>query len=137
MISSTSSVQGQSGQQSTVGDAFDSVRMQDFINLLVSELQNQDPLNPVNNSEILQQVSQIKAIQANDRLSDTLTSLQYQQALVTASSLIQQNVVGMTDYGMRITGKVDSVSIENQEVFFHIGGDVVAMKNLISILPQE
>jgi flagellar basal-body rod modification protein FlgD len=136
MISPSSAVQGQIGQQSPSGNAFDKVNMQDFLKLLITELQSQDPTNPVDNSEILQQLSQIKAIESNDRLSSTLTSLQYQQALVTAGSLLLQNVEGLTDDGTQVSGQVDSVSIENQEVNLNIGQNVVPMKNLITILPQ-
>jgi flagellar basal-body rod modification protein FlgD len=136
MISSSSAVQGLLGQQAATGDAFDKVNMQDFIKLLITQLQNQDPTSPVDNSEILQQLSQIKAIESNERLSDTLTSLQYQQALVTAGSLLLQDVEGLTGEGIPVSGKVDSVSIEDQEVYLHIGDNVVPMKNLVTILPQ-
>jgi flagellar basal-body rod modification protein FlgD len=136
MISATSAIQGQIGQQATTGNAFDKVDMQDFIKLLITELQSQDPTTPMDNSEILQQISQIKAIESNERLSSTLNSLQYQQALVTAGSLLQRNVTGMTGEGTLVSGKVESVSIDNQEVYLHIGENVVAMKNLITILPQ-
>jgi flagellar basal-body rod modification protein FlgD len=131
ILSSTSNT-----SSSSVGNAYDNMDMQDFIKLLITELQNQDPTSPVDNSEILQQLSQIKSIESNDRLSSTLTSLQYQQALVTAGSLLQRTVAGLTDDGTQIAGKVDSVSIENQEVYLHIGNSVVPMKNLSTILPQ-
>ena len=35
-----------------------------------------------------------------------------------------------------VSGKVDSVSIEDQDVYLHIGQSVVPMKNLMTILPQ-
>ena len=66
-ISSASNVTGQSGQQATSGtDAFQEVDLDVFIKLLIAELQNQDPMNPLDNHEILQQVSQIREIESND-----------------------------------------------------------------------
>src|SRR3972149_4141280 len=99
MISSTTGISGQQGQQALTSDAFNKVELQDFVKLLVTELQNQDPLDPVKNSEILEQISQIKAIESNQRLSDTLASLQLQQNLVAASSLLEKTIVGLTNKG--------------------------------------
>ena len=51
--SATQALATQGAQESTGYDAFSEVNLQDFIALLVAELQNQDPLNPMDNSEIL------------------------------------------------------------------------------------
>ena len=56
----------------------------------MAELQNQDPMEPMKNSELLQQVSQIRAIQSNDRLTDTLESVSLGQNLATAGNLLDR-----------------------------------------------
>ena len=95
--------------------------MSDFLNLLVTELQNQDPMNPMDDSQILQEVSQIKEIESNQRLSDTLTSMQTQQNLVAASTLLQKTVTGLADSGSTITGQVDKVTVDSSGVKVCIG----------------
>lgn len=136
-ISSTSNILGQQGQQSATSDAFNKVNLQDFVKLLVAELQNQDPLNPMDNSEILQQVSQIKSIESNQRLSDTLTSMQLQQNLMAASSLLQKTITGLTDNGDRVSGQVDRVSLDNNSVKLHVGQQTVSLSNVAEIDPGQ
>jgi flagellar basal-body rod modification protein FlgD len=133
MISSSSSVQGQQSQQTNSSDALGKVDMNDFLKLLVTQLQNQDPLNPMDDAQILQQVSQIKAIESNQRLSDTLTSMQLQQGLSTASALLQKNITGITGDGTQVTGTVDRVTMDNDGVNVCIGDKTISLKNISGV----
>ena len=76
-------------------DAFNKMDLGQFIKLLVTEMQNQDPMNPMDNSQILQQISQIKAIASNDKMSNTLTSMQLQQDMTSGSVLLNQTIKGL------------------------------------------
>jgi len=135
MLSNTIGALGTQGQQnSAANDAFARVDLNDFIKLLVTELQHQDPLNPMDNQEILQQISQIREIESNQRLTDTLESVLLGQNVVTAGNLIGQTVVGLSEEGDRITGQVDRVSIEKGLARLHVGEHAVALKNVAEIL---
>jgi len=85
--------------------------MDHFLQLLITELQNQDPLDPMENSEMLQQISQIREIGATDQLRESLESMQQSQGISTASSLIGKQVQALTDDGFVLFGVVQSVQI--------------------------
>src|SRR5207237_7270399 len=82
-----------------------------FLQLMVSELTNQDPLNPMDNTQLVQQMGELRSIAASDQLSKTLQAVQTQQSLTTASSLIGKTVTALGDKG-DIKGVVQSVSVE-------------------------
>ena len=42
---------------------------------MITELQNQDPLNPMDNTQMLEQINQIRQIGATDKLTSTLDSV--------------------------------------------------------------
>ncbi len=46
-----------------------------FLKLLVTQMQNQDPLNPLENAEITSQLAQISTVNGIDKLNDTLKTL--------------------------------------------------------------
>ena len=76
MMPSTVGTVGRQGQQNPTGkDAFQQLELGDFIKLMVTELQHQDPMNPMDNTQILQQMSQMRAIAASDQLNETLQSV--------------------------------------------------------------
>ncbi len=117
------------------------VDVDQFLQLLVTELQNQDPLDPMDNSQLLQQISLIREISATDQLSQTLGSMHRGQNLATASSLIGKQVTALTDAAKNVTGVVDRVSVEVGEgqsseriLRVHIGAESVALENIREIV---
>ncbi len=122
------------------GEGLDSLDPAQFLNLIITQLQNQDPLAPTDNAALMQQVGQLREITANDKLTTTLTSFSITQELTTASTLIGRNINGLDTTGDEITGLVDSVSIKvdekdrnNRQVRVQVGSKTVDMSNVRSI----
>lgn len=116
------------------------VNIDDFLKLMIAELQNQDPLDPMKNSEMLQQLSHIRTIGASDQLSRTLEAVLMGQNLSTASTLIGKDVSALTDQGINVTGRVDRVTASATEqgsrtLRVHIGDHSIALQNVREILP--
>ncbi len=67
-----------------------------FLKLLVAQMQNQDPLNPMDNAQVTSQIAQINTVSGIDKLNTTVTGLSSQfvqmQALQGAS-LVGHDVV--------------------------------------------
>jgi hypothetical protein len=80
---------------------------------MIAELQNQDPLNPLENDELLAQISQIRAVGASEKLSETLESVLLGQNIASATNLIGADVEGISDDGERVSGNVARVTIDN------------------------
>ena len=49
-----------SGQTGGATDSFTDIDIDEFLALMIAELQNQDPLDPMDNSEMVQQIGQIR-----------------------------------------------------------------------------
>src|SRR6478735_1828303 len=75
-----------------------------FLQLMVSELTHQDPLNPMDNTQLVQQIGELRSIAASDQLTTTLQSLQTQQSLTTAASLIGKQVTALDTGNNNISG---------------------------------
>ena len=133
---SLNAIQGQQGPQAPNHDAFQELNLDTFIKLLVTELQSQDPMKPMDNSEIVQQVSQIRAIESNTRLTSTLEAVVLGQNMATASSLLGRTIGGLDDQSNRVQGKVDRVSVADGVARLHVGERTVPLKNVAEILPE-
>ncbi len=68
----------------------------DFLQLLVVQLTNQDPLAPTSNEAILNQLSSMREIQLSSTLADSLKTLTDNQRHATVASLIGKHVTGTT-----------------------------------------
>jgi len=91
-----------------------------FLKLLITELQNQDPLNPLDNSEMLAQINQIREVGATDRLTATLESVLLGQNIASSTNLIGADVDAVSDDNQRVSGTVTRVTIENGKPKLHL-----------------
>ncbi|MEM1011347.1 MAG: flagellar hook capping FlgD N-terminal domain-containing protein [Planctomycetota bacterium] len=92
---------------------------EDFINLMVTQLQNQDPLEPTKNEELLAQMSQIGQLESSTKLQESLTTMVLQNNLASAGNLIGKEVSGFTSVGdetLEVTGQVTSIRVEGDDV---------------------
>jgi len=122
---------GQQGQQNPLGgDAMNDISVDDFLEMLIAEMRHQDPLNPMDNSQILQQISQIREIKSNDKLSETLESLFLGQNVANASGMIGKWVmkVGEDDV-VQLVGRVERVMVENGVPKLNVEGFDLDMKS--------
>ena len=114
-------------------DRLNDLTMSDFIKMMVAQLENQDPMNPMSNTEMLQQVSQMRSITSSDRLTNSIESLSMGQALSTASSLIGKTVTGVDTLNQSVKGKVEKVTIENGEARLYVGSSIINVGNVTAI----
>ena len=128
----------------TTGNDLRNVDLNQFLTLLVTEMQNQDPLNPMDNSQLLTQISQIREIGSTNQLTETLTSLATGQGLTMASGLIGKEVSALNDDGKEVVGVVDKVSVITDDkdktkrtVKVHIGDSTVDINNIREINQQS
>ncbi|MDP2432473.1 MAG: flagellar hook assembly protein FlgD [Pseudomonadota bacterium] len=115
--SSTTSTATSGNSAAEIGDR--------FLKLLVTQLKNQDPLNPMDNAEITSQMAQLSTVEGINKMNDSIASLTAQfnatQALQGAS-LIGRQVLAEGDQlelgdsgaagGVNLTAKADKVTID-------------------------
>jgi flagellar basal-body rod modification protein FlgD len=105
-----------------------------FLNLMIKQLQQQDPLNPTDSNQLLTQISQISTLQSNTAMSDNLKSLTLQQSIGAAGNLIGKNVQGKDEQGGDLKGIVTSVRVENRKVYLEMdSGKTIPMENLTNV----
>ncbi len=87
-------------QQKQVKTANDELGQDAFLKLVVAQLENQDPLKPMENGEFLSQLAQFQSVTGIDELKNSVdkmaTAMQSNQAL-QASSLVGRWVVVPSD----------------------------------------
>jgi len=83
----------QTGSSSTKAD--DTASADRFLKMLVTQLQNQDPLNPMDNAQITSQMAQINAVTGLEKVNTSIQSLSTQFAqmqLLQGASLVGREV---------------------------------------------
>jgi len=84
----------------------------EFLQMLMTELQNQDPTNPVDSTTMLAQQAQFESLSQMQDLNTNLTALIDMQSVSQATTLIGETVVG-TSGGTSVTGQVVGIQFQN------------------------
>jgi flagellar basal-body rod modification protein FlgD len=95
-----------------------------FLKLLISQLKNQDPLNPLANSEVTTQLAQINTVKGLEKLNDTLQGLVGQVSAgqsLQAAALVGRRVIvagdalalsgGQAAAGFELAEPVDQLTV--------------------------
>ena len=113
-----------------------SLKTEDFINMMITQLQNQDPTDPVKNQDLLAQMSQIGQLQSTTDLQSSLKSLVLQNSLGAAGNLIGKMVQGQDDNGAPLGGLVTSVRVQDSNVSLELdNGQTLKLANVTAITP--
>jgi flagellar basal-body rod modification protein FlgD len=96
-----------------------------FLKLLVAQMQNQDPMNPLDNAQVTSQMAQINTVSGIEKLNQTMQSMagQFTQlqmlqgaALVGRDAIVPGNALALRDgvaqAGFELAGPAERVRIE-------------------------
>jgi flagellar basal-body rod modification protein FlgD len=105
-----------------------SLGQSDFLKLLTTQMTNQDPMNPISDTDQIAQLAQFSSLQSMNAL---LVNSQIQGA----SSMIGKTVTAADDNGHTVSGTVDSAQISSGNVYVTIGGLEYAYSTITKVQP--
>ena len=98
------------------GSGLKALTTEDFLEMLITQLTHQDPTNPMDNREILQQLGTIQEMESNRRLVDAIEDLTLQYRIGAGAALLGREVVGLDEAGSRVAGLVAGVAVGENDV---------------------
>jgi flagellar basal-body rod modification protein FlgD len=104
-----------------------SLKNDDFMQLLVKQMQYQDPSSPMDSAQILQQTSALSSVQTMQSLIDVQQEMFGLQMRLGASSLVGQQVTYTDAKGASQTGTVASASFAGATPTVHVGDQDISL----------
>lgn len=107
-----------------------------FLQLLTTQLSNQDPLNPMDDTQSVSQLAQFSALQASQNLETSFANFQSNFAVLQSSQLLGKtvtvNTTDSTGNSSSVTGTVAAISVVNgqpQMTLTDSNGNVITGSN--------
>ncbi|MCL2084225.1 MAG: hypothetical protein FWH06_03080 [Oscillospiraceae bacterium] len=114
-------------QSNAVKEHNNSMGKDQFLQLLIAQLQNQDPISPQENTEFIAQMAQFSALEAMNNMAAAFSQNQ-------AFSMIGRGAVGVTvdsnGVAAQVIGIVDSAGVEGGEPYVMIGEKKISAGNI-------
>lgn len=110
------------------------VTMDDFLNLMVAQLRNQDFMNPVDDTQYMAQLAQFTTLQQMQEMA-------YNSKTTFLTSLIGKEIVGakMSVSGelKKTEGRVDKVSFVDNDFLCYVGNESFTLDQIMQIVDKE
>jgi flagellar basal-body rod modification protein FlgD len=115
----------QNPRASTLSDASNSsntaMQMEDFLQLLTSQISNQDPLEPMKDTEFISQMANIASLEQMQQFTKGFETFADSHQDMVAQAYLGK-MVNISEDGTDVAGLVDSVEKNNDgEVFVTVG----------------
>ncbi|HEY3330503.1 MAG TPA: flagellar hook capping FlgD N-terminal domain-containing protein [Capsulimonadaceae bacterium] len=112
----------------------------DFLNLLTTQLQNQDPLNPQSNTEFASQMAQYSSLTQMQNLNTTLSQQTSFTQMSSAASMLGKSVTtsAYDSDGKAISGTVSSVGLTSSgSITLSVGGSTINLSDVTGIVQSS
>jgi len=119
-----------SGANSTASSNLDSTQ---FMQILLAQLTHQNPLEPMDNAEMMTQFSQLNSLQELRSINTEMQTVASLNQTSYVASLIGKTVKAARADGKVIEGVVDGVVVETDNPQIRIGDDTVDLVNILEI----
>jgi flagellar basal-body rod modification protein FlgD len=127
-INSTANVSTGTTSSDTVSGSQQTLTQNDFLQLLVAQMQNQDPLNPQSDTQMAAQMAQFTSLTQSSAMSSSLSMLQ-------ANSLIGSTVSLQIDPKTTASGVVQGVILNGGTPQIIVNGSTYDLSQVTSVTP--
>jgi len=97
----------------------------DFLKMLVAQMQNQDPENPTDDSQMAAQLAQFSALEQMTNVADSVGQLSQTMTLGQSYTLIGHEIAYTASDGSTAAGIVDGVSVSDGAPTLDVAGTSV------------
>ena len=120
-----------SGQQSQTGVT--GLNQNDFLQLLVAQMQNQDPTNPVSSDQFLQEMASFTEVVDLTQLQTLTQSLLTNEVATQGLQLLGKQVTAQTTSGTQITGTVTELTMVGGQPMLTVNGTQLPVSQVVSV----
>ncbi|OPZ58710.1 MAG: Basal-body rod modification protein FlgD [Synergistetes bacterium ADurb.Bin520] len=103
-----------------------------FLNLLITQLANQDPLNPLEDKDFIAQMAQFTSLEQMTNMNTTLERLSTMNRTAAIGLMGHEVIYGGSD-GRLTSGKVVGVRFDAGKIFVAVGEDETLLENIVAV----
>ena len=109
----------------------------DYLQLLTIQLQNQDPIDPVDQEGLINDLTQFSQLEGLEELNTSFADVLRIQELTQGITLVGKNVSYRNAETDEVhSGTVDEVFSAGDQTNLIVDGETVALENIVSVVAQ-
>ena len=109
----------------------------EFLQLLVVQMRNQDPLKPVSDTEFIAQMAQFSNLEQTKEMSGDIAKLRQSTAFNQATALMGKQVRLLSDEDNFTKGIVTDLTVKDGEVSLIVNGKTYVLGQVVSVNSEQ
>lgn len=122
-----------SAHQASTNGNIGALGKDEFLRLLIAQLRQQDPLQPINDREFIAQLAQFSALEQMQNVAAAVEELARRQEVSAALGLVGKTVTVIGTDGKQVTGAVEAVRSTRAGVVLVVGGKEYSLASLVEV----
>lgn len=118
-------------------NTFTDMQSNQFMQLLLVQLKNQNPLEPMKDGEILSQITTLNSLQELQNISATLESISGKSDLSDAADLIGKEITYKNQSDITMVGIVTAVVQQDGQAKLQVNDTEITLDNVITVREPE
>jgi flagellar basal-body rod modification protein FlgD len=104
-----------------------------FMSLLLAQMKNQNPMEPMDDSAMISQMAQLNSLDELKKISESLSTMSSTNQFLSAATLIDKNITYMDADNEVAEGKVSGISMDGSNIYLTVGSASVLLSKLRSV----
>ncbi|MDI3257230.1 MAG: flagellar hook capping FlgD N-terminal domain-containing protein [Kyrpidia sp.] len=104
-----------------------------FLQLLVAQLKNQDPLQPMDSTQFISQLAQFSALEQMTNVAQSQSQALMATQMQAAAEWIGKGVSYVDDQGNTVSGLAQGVQLKDGAVYLDVGGVSVPWGSVVAV----
>jgi flagellar basal-body rod modification protein FlgD len=104
-----------------------------FLNLLITQMQNQDPTKPMEDREFIAQLAQFSALEQMQQVNQQITALNGRAQWGTAIATLGHTVTAQPEDGEAVKGTVTAITALDGDPAVLIGNTLVSLSDITAV----
>ena len=121
------------GSAGTAGTQSTGFGSNEFMLMLMAQLRHQNPMEPLKDSEMMAQFTQLNSLQELQSIKQMMAQFTLRTQTSSAADLIGKVVLAAAEENSTIEGRVEGFSIISGQVYLQVGEYAVPLAALIAV----
>ncbi len=104
--------------------------------LLLAQLTNQNPLEPMDDTEMVSQMVSMNSLTELQKISAAISALSQTNQFVSATALMDKTVTYLNSDQKEVTGIVSGITMADSDVYLTVDDEKVALSSIVSVGTQ-
>jgi len=104
-----------------------------FMSMLLAQMRNQNPFEPMKDNEMMVQMAQMNSVQELQKMGVSLSEMNQTNQLLSGTGMMGKLVSYADEEGNLVDALIDAITVDNSEVLLSSGETTIRLSDILQV----